>query len=315
MGFFSARYATNDPFVYRLGLQVFILARRVRLPYGSPSFTSLRPKRGLFGFRAAAQPLQILVTALQKAESLRARKGGRPIAALTAYDYPTARLLDECGVDVLLVGDSLGMVVLGFPDTTHVTLDHMLHHVAAVARAKPAALVVGDLPIHSYETPAQALETARKLVSAGAEAVKLEGGIRQAEKVRAITAAGIPVMGHLGMLPQRVLEEGGYHKKGKTPEQSDAIREGAQALIDAGVFAIVFESIVPATARLLSESLSVPTIGIGCGDRTCDGEVAVVTDVLGSYPWFVPPFARPEADLAGVTREAVKRYVARVVES
>ena len=112
MGFFSARYATNDPFVYRLGLQVFILARRVRLPYGSPSFTSLRPKRGLFGFRAAAQPLQVLVTALQKAESLRARKGGRPIAALTAYDFPAARLLDECGVDVLLVGDSLGMVVL-----------------------------------------------------------------------------------------------------------------------------------------------------------------------------------------------------------
>jgi 3-methyl-2-oxobutanoate hydroxymethyltransferase len=252
------------------------------------------------------------VTALQKAESLRARKSGRPIAALTAYDFPTARLLDECGVDVLLVGDSLGMVVLGFPDTTHVTLQHMLHHVAAVARAKPKALVVGDLPIHTYETPAQALETARQLVSAGAEAVKLEGGIRQAEKVRAITAAGIPVMGHLGMLPQRVLEEGGYHKKGRTPEQSDAIREGAQALIDSGVFAIVFESIVPATARLLSESLSVPIIGIGCGDHTCDGEVAVVTDVLGSYPWFVPPFARPEADLAGVTRDAVACYISRV---
>ena len=252
------------------------------------------------------------MTALQKAESLRARKSGRPIAALTAYDFPTARLLDECGVDVLLVGDSLGMVVLGFPDTTHVTLQHMLHHVAAVARAKPKALVVGDLPIHTYETPAQALETARQLVSAGAEAVKLEGGIRQAEKVRAITAAGIPVMGHLGMLPQRVLEEGGYHKKGRTPEQSDAIREGAQALIDSGVFAIVFESIVPATARLLSESLSVPIIGIGCGDHTCDGEVAVVTDVLGSYPWFVPPFARPEADLAGVTRDAVACYISRV---
>ncbi len=152
--FLSARTATNDPFVYRLGLQIFILARRVRLPYGSPCFTRLRPKRGLFGFRTLRHPLQSAVTALQKADSLRARKGGRPIAALTAYDYPTARLLDECGVDVLLVGDSLGMVVLGFPDTTHVTLDHMLHHVAAVARAKPRALVVGDLPIHSYDTPA-----------------------------------------------------------------------------------------------------------------------------------------------------------------
>jgi 3-methyl-2-oxobutanoate hydroxymethyltransferase len=252
------------------------------------------------------------VTALQKAESLRSRKGERPITALTAYDYPTARLLDECGVDVLLVGDSLGMVVLGFPDTTHVTLDHMLHHVAAVARAQPKALVVGDLPIHTYDTPAQALESAVKLAAAGAEAVKLEGGIRQAEKVRAITEAGIPVIGHLGMLPQRVIEEGGYRRKGRTPEQAEAIREGALALIDAGVCAIVFESIVPETARHLSETLPVPTIGIGCGNRTCDGEVAVVTDLLGSFPWFVPPFAKPEADIAAITREAVTRYVARV---
>ncbi len=252
------------------------------------------------------------MTALQKAESIRARKGGRRIAVLTAYDYPSARLLDESGVDILLVGDSLGMVVLGFPDTTHVTLDHMLHHVAAVARAKPQALVVGDLPIHTYDTPEQALASARRLVAAGAEAVKLEGGVRQAEKVCAITAAGIPVMGHLGMLPQRVLEEGGYRKKGKTPEQSEALREGSQALIDAGVFAIVFESVIPETARQLTDSLSVPTIGIGCGDRTCDGEVAVITDLLGSYPWFVPPFARPEADLTSAIRNAASRYVARV---
>jgi 3-methyl-2-oxobutanoate hydroxymethyltransferase len=243
------------------------------------------------------------------------RKGGHPIAVLTAYDYPTARLLDEGGVDVLLVGDSLGMVVLGFPDTTHVTLDHMLHHVSAVARATPSALIVGDLPIHSYDTPEQALETAYRMVAAGAEAVKLEGGIRQAEKIRAITQAGIPVMGHLGMLPQRVVEEGGYRKKGKTPEQVEAIREGAEAIIEAGVFAIVFESIVPETARLLTAALRVPTIGIGCGDGTCDGEVAVVTDLLGSYPWFVPPFAKPEADLAATTREAVRRYVSRVQKS
>ncbi len=248
----------------------------------------------------------------QKAADLGARKGGLPIAALTAYDYQTARLLDDSGVDVLLVGDSLGMVVLGFPDTTHVTLAHMLHHVAAVARAKPKALVIGDLPIHTYDTPAMALDTARQLVAAGAEAVKLEGGIRQAEKVRAITAAGIPVVGHLGMLPQRVIEEGGYHKKGKTPEQSDALREGAQALIDAGVFAIVLESVIPATARELTASLSVPTIGIGCGDHTCDGEIAVITDVLGSFPWFVPPFARPEADLANSIRNAASQYIARV---
>ncbi len=252
------------------------------------------------------------MTAPQKAEAIRARKGGLPIAVLTAYDYPTARLLDESGIDVMLVGDSLGMVVLGFPDTTHVTLDHMLHHVAAVARAKPAALVIGDLPIATYETPEQALATARSLVAAGAEAVKLEGGVRQAEKIRAITGAGIPVMGHLGMLPQRVVQEGGYRKKGKTPEQAEALREGAQAIIDAGVFAIVLESVVPATARILTETLSVPTIGIGSGDSTCDGEVAVVTDLLGSYPWFVPPFARPAADLASATREAVATFISRV---
>jgi 3-methyl-2-oxobutanoate hydroxymethyltransferase len=251
------------------------------------------------------------VTALQKAESIRARKAGPPIAVLTAYDYPSARLLDECGIDALLVGDSLGMVVLGFPDTTHVTIDHMLHHVAAVARAKPKALIIGDLPIHTYDTPEQALETARKLVAAGAEAVKLEGGKRQAEKVKVITEAGIPVMGHLGMLPQRVVEEGGYRKKGKTPEQAEEIREGAQSLIDAGVFAIVFESIIPETARELSASLSVPIIGIGCGDHTCDGEVAVITDLLGSYPWFVPPFARPEANLSEATRAAVARYISK----
>lgn len=252
------------------------------------------------------------MTSLQKAESIRSRKGGLPITALTAYDYPSARLLDESGIDLLLVGDSLGMVVLGFPDTTHVTLAHMLHHVAAVARARPRALIVGDLPIHTYDTPAQALDTARRLVAAGAEAVKLEGGIRQAEKVRTITAAGIPVMGHLGMLPQRVIEEGGYHKKGKTPEQAEAIREGAEALVEAGVFSMVFESIIPETARHLSQSIAVPTIGIGCGRHTCDGEIAVLTDLLGSYPWFVPPFARPEANVAEMTRSAVARYISHV---
>lgn len=253
------------------------------------------------------------VNARDKAEAIRQRKGGRRIAALTAYDYPTARLLDEAGVDILLVGDSLGMVVLGFPDTTHVSLEHMLHHVAAVARAKPCALILGDMPIHTYDDPAQALETARRLVAAGAEAVKLEGGVRQADKVRAIVEAGIPVVGHLGMLPQSVLEEGGYHKKGKTPEQAEALREDAEALIKAGVCAIVLESVVAETARQLTSSIAVPTIGIGCGESTCDGEVAVVTDLLGSYPWFVPPFAKPEAALAELTRQAVAKYMARVI--
>lgn len=223
-----------------------------------------------------------------------------------------ARLLDKAGVDLLLVGDSLGMVVLGFPDTTHVTLAHILHHLEAVVRAEPKALVIADLPINTYDTPEQALETARILVAAGADAVKLEGGIRQAEKVRTITAAGIPVCGHLGMLPQRVLEEGGYRKKGKTPEQTQLILEGAQALIEAGVFAIVLESMTPAAAETVTRETSVPTIGIGCGDGTCDGEIAVITDLLGSFPWFVPPFAKPEANLSADTTQAVGSYISRV---
>lgn len=252
------------------------------------------------------------MTALEKTDSLLRRKGGKPIAALTAYDYPTARLLDDAGIDLLLVGDSLGMVVLGFPDTTHVTMEHMLHHTASVARAKPKALIVSDLPIHTYDTPEQALSNAKRLVEAGAEAVKLEGGVRQADKVRVIVEAGIPVVGHLGMLPQRVVEEGGYRKKGKTPEQAEAIRQGAQAIIDAGVSAIVLESVVPQTAKWLTETLSVPLIGIGCGEDTCDGEIAVITDLIGSFPWFVPPFARPEANVSGTVLEATKRYISRV---
>jgi 3-methyl-2-oxobutanoate hydroxymethyltransferase len=252
------------------------------------------------------------VTPNQKVAALSVRKGPGSIAALTCYDFPMARLLDQAGTDVLLVGDSLGMVVLGFPDTTHVTLAHMLHHIEAVARAKPAALIIGDLPIHTYHTPEQALETAKALIAAGADAVKLEGGIREAEKVRAITQAGIPVCGHLGMLPQRVLEEGGYHKKGKTPEQAQAILDGAHALIDAGVFAIVLESVKPAAAKIITETISVPTIGIGCGESTCDGEIAVITDLLGSFPWFVPPFAKPEANLSNSILDAATKYIARV---
>jgi 3-methyl-2-oxobutanoate hydroxymethyltransferase len=253
------------------------------------------------------------VTGPEKAAALARRKAsGPPLAMLTAYDYPTARLFDEAGVDILLVGDSLGMVVLGYPDTTHVTMDHMLHHVAAVARAEPRALVVGDLPIGSYPDPETALANARRLVEAGAEAVKLEGGVRQAEKVRAIVKAGIPVCGHLGMLPQRVLEEGGYRKKGKTPEQSAALLDGARALADAGVFAMVLESVVPATAAWITGQIGVPTIGIGCGEHTCDGEVAVATDLIGTFPWFVPPFAKPEANLAPQITAAAAAFRERV---
>lgn len=252
------------------------------------------------------------MTGLQKAAALRARKKAAPIAAITAYDYATARLLDEAGADLLLVGDSLGMVVLGYPDTTHVTMAHMLHHVEAVARANPRALIVGDLPIHSYPDVEITLKNASALIGAGAEAVKLEGGRSEQDKVRALVNAGIPVLGHLGMLPQHVLEEGGYKKKGKTPEQVATLLDDAQTLVDAGVFGIVLESVITETATKVTEAIEVPTIGIGCGTAPCNGEVVVVTDLVGGFPWFVPPFAKPEGDIASVIRGAAEKYIARV---
>jgi len=251
--------------------------------------------------------------AQNKAKQLKDRKVGGPrITALTAYDYPTARLLDEEGIDLLLVGDSLGMVVLGFPDTTHVTLDHMLHHTAAAARGNKNALLVGDLPINTYGSPQEALKTAQALIKAGAEAVKLEGGLNQLQKIKAILADGIPVIGHLGMLPQRVLEEGGYKKKGKNQNEVQHLLDGAKALQEIGISALVLESVTPEAAQLVTDSLDIPTIGIGCGGKTCDGEIAVVTDLLGSYPWFVPSFAQAEAQQAESTRHAVQAYQKRI---
>ncbi|MFP6895618.1 MAG: 3-methyl-2-oxobutanoate hydroxymethyltransferase [Roseibacillus sp.] len=250
------------------------------------------------------------MSAHEKASALRARKQtGPPIAALTAWDYPTARLLDEAGTDLILVGDSLGMVVLGFPDTTHVTLEHMLHHTAAAARGNKNALLVADFAIHSYDNAAQAVENARSLVAAGAEAVKLEGGVRQAEKVQAILDDGIEVLGHLGMLPQRVKEEGGYKKKGKSDNEIAWLEQGVLALQDAGCFGLVLESVVPEVAAHLTAVLDIPTIGIGCGTGTCDGEIAVTSDVIGSYPWFVPPFATQRADVAGEISKSVQDYI------
>ena len=246
-----------------------------------------------------------------KCAALRARKAEGPsIAALTAWDYPTARLLDESGVDLILVGDSLGMVVLGFPDTTHVTLEHMTHHVAAAARGCHHALLVGDLPIHTYDDEEMAVESARVLVEAGAEAVKLEGGVGQAGKVRALTQEGIPVVGHVGMLPQSVREEGGYHRKGRSTDELSALLDGALSLEEAGCLAVVLESVVPDAASRITAQTKVPTIGIGCGTGNCDGEIAVTSDVIGSYPWCVPPFATRRADVAGEISKSVMAYVA-----
>lgn len=249
------------------------------------------------------------------ADSLKTRKignGSKPVSALTAYDYPTARLLDEGGVDILLVGDSLGMVVLGYPDTTHVTLNHMLHHIEAVSRGAKNALILGDLPINTYNTPEQAVETARALVEAGAEAVKLEGGREKEAEIKAIINAGIPMIGHLGMLPQSVKEEGGYKKKGKSAEQAEALIDAAQGLQEAGVSGIILESVVPSVSQQITAAITIPTIGIGCGRGTCDGEVAVITDLIGSYPWFVPPFATPRATVAEDITLAVKGYLENI---
>ncbi|MGJ8695043.1 MAG: 3-methyl-2-oxobutanoate hydroxymethyltransferase [Verrucomicrobiaceae bacterium] len=248
------------------------------------------------------------MTPEEKTQRIRGHKGVKRISALTAYDYPTARLLDEAGTDILLVGDSLGMVVLGFPDTTHVTLDHIIHHTDAVARGSQNALIVSDLPINTYHTPTEAVANSRRLIKAGGQAVKLEGGVRQAEKVKAITSEGIQVMGHLGMLPQRVKEEGGYKKKGKSDSEVDALIEGALALQEAGCFAIVLESVIPTVARRLTGAINIPTIGIGCGKKTCDGEIAVITDVIGSYPWFVPPFAVQRATVASDISKAAQAF-------
>jgi len=231
-----------------------------------------------------------------------------PISSITAYDYPSARLCDEAGVQLILVGDSLGMVVAGNEDTTSVTLDHMIYHTEMVRRGVKNAVLVSDLPIHTYDTPEQTVASSRRLIEAGADAVKLEGGFRQIQKIEALTEAGIPICGHLGMLPQRVREEGGYKKKGKTESEAEQIVGAARALEEAGVFAIILESVVSSVAERVTKAVTVPTIGIGAGN-CCDGEIRVLHDVIGGYPWFVPPFAKVYGNSAEVTSNAVSEFV------
>jgi 3-methyl-2-oxobutanoate hydroxymethyltransferase len=233
------------------------------------------------------------------------KRAGAKITVLTAYDYPLARMLEEGRIDIILVGDSLGMVVLGFPDTTSVTMEHMVHHTAAVHRGAPGAFVVADLPIGSYATPEMALANSRRLIEAGATAVKLEGA--RCEEIRAIAGAGIPLMAHLGMLPQQVREEGGYRMKGRTDAESAALLEQARAVEAAGAFAVVLELVKPDTAALISQGVGIPTIGIGAG-KGCDGQVLVIHDLIGLFPWFRPRFAKPEADVSVDIRAAVAAY-------
>ena len=242
--------------------------------------------------------------------ALRAMKQrGEKIAVLTAYDYPTARLLDESGVDVLLVGDSVGMVVLGYPDTTHVTMDEMLHHTRAVARGAQRAMIWADLPIATYDTPAQSVKNARRLIDAGAQAVKLEGGRSHVAQIEALASADIPVMAHIGMMPQQVKVEGGYRIKGKTPEQAEALLADALAAEAAGSFALLLELVVPAVAQTISKRLQIPTIGIGSGPH-CDGQVLVTHDLIGAFPWFTPKFAKPQANVSAEIRKAAATFIA-----
>ena len=241
-------------------------------------------------------------------QDIRAMKGREKIAALTAYDFPMAKLLDECGVPFLLVGDSLGMVVLGYPNTTHVTMEEIEHHVRAAARAKPQALIGGDLPYRSYETAEQAVANARRLVAAGAEYVKAEGGREIFPQVRAIIDAGIPFVGHLGMLPQHVVEEGGkYTIKGRDDAGHAKLLDDAAALAEAGAFAVVLELVTPPVAKEITERFPFVTIGIGSGPD-CDGQILVTPDLLGTFPWFTPKFVKKQLNAAEQMRAMVREW-------
>lgn len=236
---------------------------------------------------------------------------GQGITALTAYDYPTARLLDEAGIDVLLVGDSLGMVVLGLPDTTGVVIEDILHHLRAVRRGANRALVLADLPFGTYQTPGEAVGNARKLADAGADAVKLEGGSACAEQIRAITQAGIPVMAHIGMLPQHIREEGRYKMKGKNEAERELLLADARAVEKAGAFAVVLELVFAKTSGEITDAIQIPTIGIGSGSE-CDGQILVIHDLVGYSPWFIPKHVHPEAEVGNMVTKAAQAFTAQV---
>ncbi len=232
---------------------------------------------------------------------------GEKIAALAVYDFFTAKLVDEVGVPLILVGDSLGMTVLGYENTLLVTMEDMLHHVRAVARAKPRALIVADMPYRTYATAADALRNARRFVEAGAEAVKLEGGEPVLDQVRALVSAGIPVLGHIGLLPQSVKETGGYKVQGRKPEAAEQLLRDARLLEEAGVFAIVIECVIASVAKQITETLKIPTIGIGAG-AGCDGQILVGHDMLGLFTRFTPKHVKRYANLTDEMRKAFTAY-------
>src|SRR5688572_29341976 len=234
-------------------------------------------------------------------------KGREKIPALTAYDFPMTRLLDEAGIPLILVGDSLGMVVLGYKDTTSVTMEEMEHHLRAAARAKPRALLAADLPYRSYEDPPSALRNSQRLIAAGADAVKAEGGRKILPQVQAIVGANIPFIGHLGMLPQSVREEGGYHVKGKSETEHEGLLADAKALESAGAFAMVLELVAAPVAAEVTSAISIPTIGIGSG-ADCDGQILVTSDLLGLFPWFTPKFVKPRLNAAEQMKTVIREW-------
>lgn len=234
---------------------------------------------------------------------------GEKITMLTAYDYSTAKIVDEVGIPLILVGDSLGMVVLGYESTIPVTMEEMLHHTRAVVRGTKQAMIIGDMPFMTYHiSVADALKNAARFIQeGGAQAVKLEGGVTVAEKVSRIVDCGIPVMGHIGLTPQSIHQLGGYKVRGKTPEAADKLLKDAQAVEEAGAFAIVLETIPAPLATLITQRISIPTIGIGAGIG-CDGQVQVINDILGSFTDFVPKHAKRYAKLANIMSNAITEY-------
>ena len=241
------------------------------------------------------------------------KQKGEKISMLTAYDYVTAKIVDEAGVPLILVGDSLGMVVLGYDSTIPVTLEVMLHHTKAVVRGTKKALVIGDMPFMTYQiSMEEAMRNAgRFMQEAGCQAVKLEGGVTVADKVKKIVDCGIPVMGHIGLTPQSINQFGGHKIQGKTPEAAARLLEDARALDKAGAFAVVLETVPAPLAALITKKISIPTIGIGAG-AGCDGQVQVINDILGSYTDFVPKHAKQYAKIASIMSIAIAQYHSEV---
>lgn len=238
------------------------------------------------------------------------KERGEPITMLTAYDYPTAMAMDKAGIDSILVGDSLAMVVLGYENTLPVTMEEMLHHARAVARGAKTALLIGDMPFMSYQVSVEeAVRNAgRFLQQSGMDAVKLEGGRERADAVRAIVGAGIPVMGHLGLTPQSVHQLGGFRAQGKNAPAAKRLLEDAQILEEAGAFSLVLESVPARLAEFISKKISIPTIGIGAG-LGCDGQVLVTHDLLGLFERFTPKFVKKYANLHAAMNKAFAEYI------